>query len=502
MRTIKIKQVIKQISDVDECVLLMDGYSIEKRDGLWYILKEDGELLSDIGFWEVIKLSDEFVVNIEGTWQCLSNQGEILNDFVYVETVIDAASFAQEMRGCFQSSNTIIPIQLNEHSTVFIKEDGSPVCETGIIKYWKLVDDDSDSRYVVRYGWKRNRLYLIDSTGTEGDPGFGLIIDSPRSWGDEGDCSFIKYYPSGLFLIESHNKYGFARIMREGIPYQYDSVEEVNDSLLLVKVNNLYGLLDIYGRELTPVKYGWIDIHELRTFSNAVVRDFHLLSRGYSLKEDDYGVFRMAVLDITGKEIIPSVSYKCISRFRYEQELEHPLFVVSSSCWKMTVPDEYHEDPEIDCYQGEMLSSHQWGIVNHMIGEVVPQDYDMFSILSNEDEIFILCHHDHFSILYDSNGRIVLGSIAGISINNGCFVLSWNSRSFSVLNKDLQPLMKESEPPFHIEKGSFVCDPSHKSCSTIFDDPPDCLYDMTEVVLPESAFLNRGDFLKMMDQLG
>jgi hypothetical protein len=287
-----------------------------------------------------------------------------------------AMNRALEMKDRFLSHHAIVPYPDNDGSVRFINVKGEYACERNVIKYWKLTEDESDFRFVVQYGWERNRLFLIDSNGKEDDPGLGLFIDSPKSWGNEGDCSFIKYYSSGLFLIESHGKFGFAIIRGNGIPYQYDSVEDINDSILLVKVNNQYGLLDIYGRELTPVKYGEIDIHELKMFSNAIVRDFHLLSRGYSLPADDYGVFRMAVLDMTGREIIPAISYKCVSRFRYEQELEHPFFVVSSSNTKMTVPDEFHEDPEIDCYRGERLSSPEWGIVYPGIGEIVPQEFD------------------------------------------------------------------------------------------------------------------------------
>lgn len=410
-----------------------------------------------------------------------------------------AMNRALEMKDRFLSHHAIVPYPDNDGSVRFINVKGEYACERNVIKYWKLTEDESDFRFVVQYGWKRNRLFLIDSNGKEDDPGFGLIIDSPRSWGDEGDCSFIKYYSSGLFLIESHNKYGFAIIKREGIPYQYDSVEEVNDSLFLVRVNNLYGLLDIYGRELTPVKYGKIDIHELKTFSNAVVRDFHLLSRGYSLKADDYGVFRMAVLDMTGREIIPSISYKCISRFRYEQELEHPLFVVSSSCWKMTVPDEYHEDPEIDCYQGEMLSSHQWGIVVPGSGEIVPQEYEQFAVLGDKDELHIVCHYGRYSILYDLNGNIILGSLADISVVNGYYVLSWDNRSFAVIDKQLMPVILNNESSSCIEKGAFVCNTEYKVSS--WNNPPLCMDEMTITVLPKSACLGKEDYLTIITQI-
>lgn len=422
------------------------------------------------------------------------------------ETIHDdcsAINRALEMKDRFISPNSIVPYPTDDSSVRFINIRGEYVCEPGVIMYWKLTEDVSDSRYVVQYGWIRNRLFLIDSYGKEDDPGLGLFIDAPYSWGDEGDCSFIKYYPSGLFLIKLHDKYGFAIVRCEGIPYQYDSVEEVNDSLLIVKVANLCGLLDIYGRELTPVKYGWIDVQELRAFSNVVVRDFHLLSRGYVINKDDYGVFRMAVLDITGREVIPSLSYKCISRFRHEQELDYPLFVVSSSCWKMTIPtpnESYCEDLEIDSYRGERLSSHQWGISYPEFGEIVPQDYDMFSILNNENTVFILCHHGCYSILYDLNGSIILGCAAEISVYKGYFVLSWSSNSFSVLNKDLMLLMKECVSS-RVEIGSFMCNIFHNRSSTLFDDPPACLFNMTEFILPENALLNKECFSKLIDRV-
>ena len=412
-----------------------------------------------------------------------------------------AMNRAMEMKDRFLSPHAIVPYPENDSSARFINVKGEFVCERNVINYWKLTEDVSDSRFVVQYGWKRNRLFLIDSNGKEDDPGLGLFIDSPHLWGDEGDCSFIKYYSSGLYLIESHGKYGFAIIRGEGIPYQYDSVEEINESVFLVKVNNLYGLLDIYGRELTPIKYGEIDIHELKTFSNAVVRDFHLLSRGYSLKEDDYGVFRMAVLDITGREIIPSTSYKCISRYRYEQEMDQPFFVVSSSCWKMTVPapnENYYEDPEIDDYRGERLSSPKWGLVIPGSGEIVPQEYEKFAILGDKDELHILCHYGRYSILYDMNGDIILGSLANISVVNGYYVLSWDNRSFAVISYELMPVILNNDSPSRIEKGAFVCNTEYKVSS--WDNPPLCLDKMTIIVLPQGAHLEREDYLTIINR--
>lgn len=412
-----------------------------------------------------------------------------------------AVNRALEMKDQFLSNLAIVPYPDNDGSVRFINVKGEYVCERNVIKYWKLTEDESDFRFVVQYGWKRNRLFLIDSNGKEDDPGLGLFIDSPYLWGEEGDCSFIKYYSSGLFLIESHGKYGFATIRGEGLPYQYDGVEEVNDSLLLVKVNNQYGLLDIYGRELTPIKYGWIDVNELRTFSNAVVRDLHLLSRGYSLKADDNGAFRMAVLDMTGREIIPSISYKCITRFRYEQEKEHPFFVVSSSCWKMTVPapnENYYEDPEIDDYRGERLSSPQWGLVLPGGGEIVPQEYEKFAVLSDKDELHILCHHGRYSILYDLNGDIILGSLADISVVNGYYVLSWDNRSFAVIDKQLMPVILNNNSSSCFEKGAFVCNTEYKVSS--WDDPPLCMDEMKITVLPESARLGREDYLTIINR--
>ena len=485
MRTIKIKRTIKHIPNLDECIQFLDGYTIQKREGLWYILKEDGGLLSDIGFWEVIKLSDCFVVNDDGGWKSLSFEGEIQYDLVLVESSIDAQSIALEMKGRFKSPNTILPLQINEHSTVFIKEDGRTVCETGIIEYWKLVNNDTDTRYVVKYGWCKNRLFLIDSSGTENDVGRGLWVDGPKNWQDTNDCAFIKYYPSGLFLIKSHEKYGFA-ILNGGtsyqIPYQYDDIEEVDDSLFRIKVNGLYALLDSAGKEITPVKYAQIDIQELRSFSNVIVYDDHLSLRGYSYP-DDSKLFMMTVLDKGGKEIVPPI-YECISRYRYTQELEHPLFVVSSSNQILKTYSDNDHEIELGSYRGERLFTPSWGLYYPRIGEIVPQEFEQFSIMSESQ--LILCRHGYYYVLFDLNGDILMGCNAEVSLINGYYILSWNPYCHCIIDKDLKLVMNDSSS-IQLEKGVFVCKQTSLHSSRFGDDAPECSEHLKDYTIPDGA---------------
>lgn len=499
MRTIKIKRCIKQLPNLDESIRHLDGYTIKKRDGLWYILKEDGELLSDIGFWEVIKCSDCFVVNLDGQWQSLSFQGEIQDDFVDVETNIDAPSLALEIKDRSFPPHTILPLQLDEHSTVFINEDGKPVCETGIIEYWKLVTDDTDSRYVVKYGWCKNRLFLIDSSGTEHDAGRGLWVDGPKKWQDTNDCTFIKYYSSGLFLVKSHEKYGFAILGEETsyqIPYQYDEIEEVDELLFRVKVNGLYALLDSTGRELTPVKYARIDIQELKSFSNVIVFDDHLSLRGYSYP-DDSKLFMMAVLDKDGKEIVPPI-YECISRYRHTQELELPLFVVSSSNQLLKTYSDNDHEIELGSYHGERLYTPSWGLYNPKIGEIVPQEFEQFSIMG-ESQI-ILCRHGCYYVLFDLNGDILMGCNADVRLINGYFILSWNPYCHCIIDKDLKLVMNDSSS-IQLEKGVFVCKQTSRRKSSFWDDSPECIGGMKDYILPDGAlFRNIYQIKNMIEQ--
>lgn len=96
-----------------------------------------------------------------------------------------------------------------------------------------------------------------------------------------------KNIQTNIFPVMNKKKIGF--INGNGtleIPYKYDGIDFINDSMFLILLNKKYGILNKNGIELTPIKYDWISC----------------FNEGFAFVEING---KCGIIDSTGKEITP-----------------------------------------------------------------------------------------------------------------------------------------------------------------------------------------------------
>lgn len=199
--------------------------------------------------------------------------------------------------------------------------------------------------------------------------------------------SQFTYYRKDRILCSIDSKYGF--ISLDGyysIPFIYDEIIEMNDSLFSVRIDKSWGVLSLDKGEIVPVKY--MDPIPYN-FANCIVIDE---------KSGKYGM-----LSENGTEKIPSIYDHLIIEKDY-------LFIGVGGC------NNYTTGPMFSGVNDAM-----WGCMDKDANILVPIQYDCIKINSEyllagrDAELFTNYHLEHSSVytgvydLYNKKGELLIG---------------------------------------------------------------------------------------------
>ena len=135
----------------------------------------------------------------------------------------------------------------------------------------------------------------------------------------------------GIAIVGKNDKYGFIdKTGKEIIPLKYDKVQYFSEGLAAVKIGGKWGYIDKNDKMVIPPKYS-----EAEYFLDGVARVFN-----YS-----YGLPVYAIIDKTGKEIVPLGKYSAIEEFQQGLAIVRSglYFGVIDKTGKEIIPLKYDE---------------------------------------------------------------------------------------------------------------------------------------------------------------
>lgn len=205
--------------------------------------------------------------------------------------------------------------------------DTEPDAEDGLALYWKIMKKDNKFKlHNVACAYSQCKSYVEDLP----------VADRIKFWFNTIKYDDAQpYFQGNICKVRNDDKYGFINIEgTEILPCKYDTIafvmgdlieidDEVSeyeivyddcwDSLLYVKFDDKYGLINFDGKEIVPCKYD-----DLKLFTE--YRDFFKTEL-----DDKYGM-----INFEGKEIIPC-KYDDLTFFTYIRRDYDDFFIVIKS---------------------------------------------------------------------------------------------------------------------------------------------------------------------------
>ena len=188
----------------------------------------------------------------------------------------------------------------------------------------------------------------------------------------ECDSQFV-FYDRNHILSSQYSKYGFISIDGyKSIPFKYDEIIERKDGKFNVRINNRWGIINLEGRELTPIKY--------KKNLPTKIEKWEFVN---DAETECYGI-----IDNNGFEQIPTI-YEHLMKSESEN-----IFYFGYGGY----PDDYCEN----FFSGN-INQAIWGVINNRGNTIIEAKYDCFRIYKE----FILAGRDGGFVPEDDNGSKV-----------------------------------------------------------------------------------------------
>lgn len=286
---------------------------------------------------ECIKLAHAKANNIEEDASSSTN----INDLFTSEAILEEVRYLIHNGAKLDSITYIghnwfkVSYDLTNWDNWFISdEDGLALL------YWKIrKEDDKFKLDNVAYAYSQCTSYILDLPN----------VDKIKYWFNTIKYEEVQpYFQGNLCKVRNDNKYGFINIdVIEILPCQYDDIafvmgelieidkkeivyDDCWDSLLYVKSDDKYGLINFDGKEIAPCKYD-----DLTLFT-----EYRYLFK--TELDDNYGM-----INFDGKEIIPC---------KYSDLIEFGDAIKSKS-------------------------NNKYGLITYEGKEIIPCEYDDFIIV-------------------------------------------------------------------------------------------------------------------------
>lgn len=271
------------------------------------------------------------------------------------------------------SGNTIIPIKydiIEKREGLVITDEKTEKWMTyiGIEKIPSIYGDAMVMRFDGKYG-------VVNSMGIEQVP---FIYDMIN-------------FCNGIFVVKLRKKYGVIDINNKSIlPMIYDElIYQKKEGFLLAREKRLWGMLNILGDCVVPLKYNRIDL----IGENLIVK-----------LNDKYGV-----INVDNKQIVPIIYDEII----YDNT-EDLFFVKEKEHWGLLdntgaeiMPFKYEKiNNQFSCHRLAVSNNRKWGFVNEAGAEVIKCIYD--EILSEcfvDNKCYVKQNGEVLEI--DINGNVI-----------------------------------------------------------------------------------------------
>ena len=267
---------------------------------------------------------------------------------------------------------------------------------------WSIPDDNAFLYWKIK---KEDDKFKLDDVAYTYSQCTSQIKDLP--YVDRIKCWFssikydevLPYFQGNICKVKNDDKYGFINIAgKEIIPCKYEDIafvlgdslklgeslkidveslvyDDCLDSLLRVKLENKYGLINLAGKEIIPCKY-----------DNLILFDDFIPSTG-TIKaklENKYGLIELR----TGKEIIPC-KYDDLTLFgSYIKVKSNNKYGLIDGCnGKEIIPCKYDDLTLLDSYRYiKAKLENKYGLINGRNGkEITPCKYDDLALFDHYD---------------------------------------------------------------------------------------------------------------------
>ncbi|MDN0080897.1 WG repeat-containing protein [Bacteroides gallinaceum] len=190
--------------------------------------------------------------------------------------------------------------------------------------------------------------------------------------------SQFKRYDNRHLLTSQNGKYGFVTISGyTSIPFIYDEITERKGGNFNVRINESWGVMDINGRELMPVKYAapipliitkpenvvfdYDDLKENNNYENRVITN----DQGLTILKDARSGFYGCV-DLNGKEVVPTI-------------FEHLMFSGDERVLFWGIRGHYDKYSSRSFFSN--VKSAKWGCINKNGKIIIDAKYDCFKLV-------------------------------------------------------------------------------------------------------------------------